>query len=443
MNRRFLNTALIVCAVFLAASCDLLQKPPVDPPATFTVTLTQAAGGTVSVTPVQASYESGTAITVTAVPSSDFTFTKWSGDSEAAETSITVTVDKNLAFSPVFTAKIKYRTTKYIYSSGIPLAPKTEYTYIYPSASTGDCSERIQKSLIGNSSYSRQYIRDSQGRRLLYNTFSTTGGAKTYSSSQLYSYRGVTSDISKEENFSSNWNSYISYENIYDAAGLLKQYLSNDGVTNYYYENGRIVSEDYIYPGYPTEYGYYFYCDGPDNRISRIEFYDSPERTTLLSKWVDLYDDNGNRTRGAKFLYSAGVESLDYQTDYTYEAYTPAAEIFPSNISALEGIWSGIGKGYASDAANISFTMVNDNIILRMGTDSFGDLYGSVGTFVLDTSVTPNTFNLTNPAGETWLGIYKVTDGKLTLCINENSGGTRPTDFVTAGDGHLYENFTK
>ncbi|UAY51507.1 InlB B-repeat-containing protein [Ferruginibacter albus] len=68
------------------------------PKYTITTSVLPAGGGTVSLSPSAATYDSGTVVTATAIPASGYSFVNWSGDASgtAAATTITANGNKNI-----------------------------------------------------------------------------------------------------------------------------------------------------------------------------------------------------------------------------------------------------------------------------------------------------------------------------------------------------------
>lgn len=65
------------------------------------------------------------------------------------------------------------------------------------------------------------------------------------------------------------------------------------------------------------------------------------------------------------------------------------------------------------------------------------------GTYALEPAARPARIDLLNDEGEakgqTWAGIYRLEDGRLSICDNApDTGKPRPTGFVTSpGSGHV------
>jgi uncharacterized protein (TIGR02145 family)/uncharacterized repeat protein (TIGR02543 family) len=78
---------------------------------TYALTVNAAIGGTTLRSPNQAKYDAGTQVTVTAAPSEHFTFTGWSGASNATTPTVTITMDDNKELTPVFTQNTYTLTT--------------------------------------------------------------------------------------------------------------------------------------------------------------------------------------------------------------------------------------------------------------------------------------------------------------------------------------------
>lgn len=70
---------------------------------TFTLTVT-AVNGSVTKNPLQATYNSGTSVVLTATPDPGYSFTSWSGDATGTTTPLTVIMDANKTIAANFTA---------------------------------------------------------------------------------------------------------------------------------------------------------------------------------------------------------------------------------------------------------------------------------------------------------------------------------------------------
>lgn len=102
---RFFSIMLAASTMMVFASCgdDPADNP--DQPTTYTVTVNtnDATLGTVTVSPLQATYEPGTQVTVTATPAANANFISWSnGETNAT---ITITVNENVTLTANFQAK--------------------------------------------------------------------------------------------------------------------------------------------------------------------------------------------------------------------------------------------------------------------------------------------------------------------------------------------------
>ncbi|MBH8559912.1 InlB B-repeat-containing protein [Hymenobacter negativus] len=73
-------------------------------PTTYTLTAATTGGGTVTKTPNQASYASGSSIMLTAAAATGYTFTGWSGDATGSTNPLTVTMTANKTVTATFTA---------------------------------------------------------------------------------------------------------------------------------------------------------------------------------------------------------------------------------------------------------------------------------------------------------------------------------------------------
>jgi hypothetical protein len=68
----------------------------------FSLSLTITGSGTVSVTPADSSFDSGTTVTLTALPSSEETFNGWSGDLSGSATAQTIIMNSNKTVAAAF-----------------------------------------------------------------------------------------------------------------------------------------------------------------------------------------------------------------------------------------------------------------------------------------------------------------------------------------------------
>lgn len=93
------DTVLNMGAVQYGASGQ--PDAPVDLP-TYTLTLS-ATNGSITKSPSAASYDSGTSVTLTAVPATGYEFTAWSGDASGSTNPKTVTMNSNKSITATFT----------------------------------------------------------------------------------------------------------------------------------------------------------------------------------------------------------------------------------------------------------------------------------------------------------------------------------------------------
>jgi uncharacterized repeat protein (TIGR02543 family) len=73
-------------------------------PTTYTLTTATTGSGTVTENPDQATYASGTSVSLTATPAAGFAFSSWSGDATGATNPLTVTMTANRSITATFTA---------------------------------------------------------------------------------------------------------------------------------------------------------------------------------------------------------------------------------------------------------------------------------------------------------------------------------------------------
>jgi uncharacterized repeat protein (TIGR02543 family) len=69
----------------------------------YTLTVTTVGSGSVSKSPSQATYTWGTIVTLTAIPSTGWSFSSWSGDASGTSLSTTVNMTSNKAVTATFT----------------------------------------------------------------------------------------------------------------------------------------------------------------------------------------------------------------------------------------------------------------------------------------------------------------------------------------------------
>lgn len=104
---KFFSVMLAASTMMVLASCRGEENNPDNPdnPQTYTVTanVNDATLGSVTISPLQATYEPGTQVTLTATPASNANFVNWSnGETNAT---ITITVNENVTLTANFQAK--------------------------------------------------------------------------------------------------------------------------------------------------------------------------------------------------------------------------------------------------------------------------------------------------------------------------------------------------
>jgi hypothetical protein len=106
--RRTATAAWVVSGLLVFFGCKSSATSP-TPPApqtqyTLTVTCSPSNGGTVTKSPDQAQYASGTAVTLTANPASGYQFTRWEGGATGTANPVSVTMNGNKNVTAVFSA---------------------------------------------------------------------------------------------------------------------------------------------------------------------------------------------------------------------------------------------------------------------------------------------------------------------------------------------------
>ncbi|MDB5268627.1 MAG: hypothetical protein JWP58_1667 [Hymenobacter sp.] len=90
--------------VTMTANKNITATFTAVPPATYTLTTNTVGTGTVTKSPNQASYSSGSPVSLTATPATGFAFTGWSGDASGTANPLTVTMTADKAITATFTA---------------------------------------------------------------------------------------------------------------------------------------------------------------------------------------------------------------------------------------------------------------------------------------------------------------------------------------------------
>jgi hypothetical protein len=97
---------------------------------TYTITISSTTGGTVALSPSKANYTSGEVVTVTAIPTTGYSFSSWGGDLSGTTNPATLTVTKDNTISASFTQSTYTITVTQGSGGTISLSPsKGSYTY--------------------------------------------------------------------------------------------------------------------------------------------------------------------------------------------------------------------------------------------------------------------------------------------------------------------------
>ncbi len=105
-------------------------------PTTYSLTVAATGSGTVSKSPNQAAYASGSSVTVTATPAAGFQFSGWSGDASGTTNPLTVTMTANKNITATFTAAPAASYTLTTNTTGSGTVVKNPNQATYPSGST-------------------------------------------------------------------------------------------------------------------------------------------------------------------------------------------------------------------------------------------------------------------------------------------------------------------
>ena len=157
-----LGIVLLTIGLLLAAgSCNSSTTPEPPPPTTqytLSVTISPSNGGSVTRSPNQSQYASGTVVTLTATPASGYTFTRWEGGVTGTANPTTITMNGNKTVTAVFTASTQYTLTVTCSPSngGSVTRSPNQSTYAYgtlvtltATPSSGYTFTRWEGSLIG------------------------------------------------------------------------------------------------------------------------------------------------------------------------------------------------------------------------------------------------------------------------------------------------------
>ncbi|MBJ6110377.1 PQQ-dependent sugar dehydrogenase [Hymenobacter sp. BT523] len=105
--------------------------------AQYTLTVSTVGSGTVTKSPNQTAYASGTAVTLTATPASGYTFSGWSGAVTGSTNPLAVTMNANKAITATFTATTtRYTLTTTVVGSGTVTKNPNSTNYLSGSSVT-------------------------------------------------------------------------------------------------------------------------------------------------------------------------------------------------------------------------------------------------------------------------------------------------------------------
>ncbi len=133
-------------------------------------------------------------------------------------------------------------------------------------------------------------------------------------------------------------------------------------------------------------------------------------------------------------LVGASARALDDDTP------DPAAQ----ELMRLQGTWNAIGYQFAGksrpkEKIQALKCVVNGN---RVTHQRLGKVEGQF-TFSVDPSKMPHQIDQTSN-GQTYHGIYRLTQNTFTVCLPTDPGAPRPDQFATkAGDGQVLRIYRK
>jgi uncharacterized protein (TIGR03067 family) len=101
---------------------------------------------------------------------------------------------------------------------------------------------------------------------------------------------------------------------------------------------------------------------------------------------------------------------------------------------AIQGTWILIsnedGGRQKAIPADLKVTITKDKIVFTSANKPKSEL-----AFKLDSTTHPKSIDLT-VRREAWLGIYELTSDSLTICVNDDDGGKRATNFESKPSSH-------
>jgi len=112
---------------------------------TLTINVSPSGGGSVSRSPNQTSYTSGTSVTVIATAASGYTFTGWSGASTSTNSSVTITMNGDKTLTAVFELQNVSQSVNGYTFEMVPVAAGT-FEMGCTSEQGGDCNENEKPS---------------------------------------------------------------------------------------------------------------------------------------------------------------------------------------------------------------------------------------------------------------------------------------------------------
>jgi uncharacterized repeat protein (TIGR02543 family) len=122
--KRILLPILVIGSLLLMACAPQTEAPPTQQPTLtiYTLSVSVSPSGAGSVSPSNGRYEEGTQVTLTAIPSSGYTFDYWGGDASGSSATITIT----MASDKSVTAHFKTVDTTPPVISGVRVSDITE-----------------------------------------------------------------------------------------------------------------------------------------------------------------------------------------------------------------------------------------------------------------------------------------------------------------------------
>jgi len=138
MSRSKLIGIITACIVIVVVVVVIVARQPTR---TYTLNVAVSPSGAGSVSPLGGQYKSGTQVTLTATPASDYTIDHWGGNASNTASTITVTMDSDKQITAYFRLKVTPQL--------LDVSPSEVIVAIYGNGLTSPQREDISKNYVG------------------------------------------------------------------------------------------------------------------------------------------------------------------------------------------------------------------------------------------------------------------------------------------------------